>query len=106
MTRTGKRDYALLTFMYDTGCRIGEELQIKVKDLYLDVKNPYVIVNGKGGKKRALILSEKTVEIIRLYIKMFLGNNPNPAGYLFYSNHGGIFQQMTEDAINNRLFLL
>jgi site-specific recombinase XerD len=103
-TRTGKRDYALFTFMYDTGCRIGEELNIKVKDLYLDVKNPYVVVNGKGSKKRPLILSEKTVEIIRLYIKMFFGNNPNPEGYLFYSNHGGIFRQMTGDAINDRLY--
>lgn len=103
-TRAGKRDYALFTLMYDTGCRIGEELDIKVKDLYLDVKNPYVIVNGKGSKKRPLILSGKTVDIIRLYIKMFFGNNPDPEGYLFYSNHGGIFRQMTEDAINDRLY--
>jgi site-specific recombinase XerD len=105
-TRTGKRDYALFTFMYDTGCRIGEELNIKVKDLYLDVKNPYVIVNGKGNKKRPLILSEKTVHIIRLYIKMFFGSKPNSEGYLFYSNHGGIFRQMSEDAVNERLYIL
>lgn len=105
-TRTGKRDYALFTFMYDTGCRIGEELNIKIKDLYLDVKNPYVIVNGKGNRTRALILSEKTVHIISLYIKMFFGNKPNPEGYLFYSNHGGIFKQMSEDAVNERLYIL
>jgi len=105
-TRTGKRDYALFTFMYDTGCRIGEELNIKVKDLYLDVKTPYVIVNGKGNKKRPLILSEKTVHIISLYIKMFFGSKPNPEGYLFYSNHGGIFRQMSEDAVNERLYIL
>ena len=104
VTRTGKRDYTLFTLMYDTGCRIGEELNIKVKDLYLDVNNPYVIINGKGDKKRTLILSEKTVEAIRLFLKLFFGNYPNPEGYLFYSNHGGIFQQMTEDAINKRLY--
>ncbi|MFA5137415.1 MAG: tyrosine-type recombinase/integrase [Patescibacteria group bacterium] len=105
-TRTGKRDYAMFTLMYDTGCRIGEELNIKVKDLYLDVGNPYLIVNGKGNKKRPLILSEKTVEIIRLYIKMFLGNNPNSEAYLFYSSHGGIFKLMSEDAVNNRLYII
>jgi site-specific recombinase XerD len=105
-TRTGKRDYALFTFMYDTGCRIGEELNIKIKDLYLDVKNPYVAVNGKGNKMRPLLLSEKTVHTIRLYIKMFFGNYPNPDGYLFYSNHGGIFKQMSEDAINDRLYII
>jgi site-specific recombinase XerD len=105
-TRTGKRDYALFTFMYDTGCRIGEELNIKIKDLYLDVKTPYVTVNGKGNKKRPLILSEKTVHIISLYIKMFFGSKPNAEGYLFYSNHGGIFKQMSEDAVNERLYIL
>ena len=105
-TRSGKRDYALFTFMYDTGCRIGEELNIKIKDLYLDVENPYVIVNGKGDKKRPLILSEKTVEIIKLYIKMFFSYYPNPEGYLFFSNHGGIFRQMSENAINSRLYII
>jgi len=103
-TRAGKRDYALFTFMYDTGCRIGEELNIKLKDLYLDVKAPHVTVNGKGSKKRPLILSEKTVDIIRLYVKLFFGDNPNPESYLFHSNHGGIFRQITEDAINYRLY--
>lgn len=105
-TRTGKRDYALFAIMYDTGCRIGEELNIKVNDLYLDMGSPYLIVNGKGNKKRSLILSEKTVEIIRLYLGKFLGNNPNPEAYLFYSSHGGIFKQMTEDAVNNRLYII
>jgi len=105
-TRTGKRDYTLFTLMYDTGCRIGEELNIKVKDLYLDVKTPYVIIDGKGNKKRTLILSEKTVDTIRRYLILFFGNYPNPEGYLFYSNHSGIFKQMTQDAINNRLYII
>lgn len=105
-TRIGKRDYALFALMYDTGCRIGEELNIKLKDLYLEMRSPYLIVNGKGNKKRSLILSEKTVEIIRHYIKMFLGNTPNPEAYLFYSSHGGVLKQMTEDAVNNRLYII
>jgi len=92
--------------MYDTGCRVGEELNIKVKDLYLDVKTPYVTINGKGDKKRPLLLSEKTVQIISLYIKMFFGNYPNPEGYLFYSTHGGIFKQISEDAVNDRLYII
>ena len=105
-TRTGKRDYTLFTLMYDTGCRIGEELNMKVKDLHLDVKTPYVIVDGKGDKKRALILSEKTVETIRLFLKLFFGAHPNPEAWLFYSTHGGIFKQMTENVVNNRLHIL
>lgn len=46
------------------------------------------------------------MEIIRLYIRMFFGNSPNPESYLFYSNHGGIFKQISEDAINSRLYII
>lgn len=105
-TRIGKRDYTLFALMYDTGCRIGEELSIKVKDLYLEMKTPYLIVNGKGNKKRPLILAEKTIEIIKQYIGTFFGKNPNPEAYLFYSSHGGYLKQMTEDAVNNRLYII
>ncbi len=105
-TRTGKRDYALFTLMYDTGCRIGEVLNVKIKDMYLEVGNPYVIVIGKGNKTRPLILSDKTVGIIRSYLKMFFSNVPEPEGYLFYSNHGGIFSKISEDAINSRLYII
>lgn len=102
----GKRDYALFALMYDTGCRIGEELNIKVNDLYLEKSSPYLIVNGKGNKKRPLILAEKTVEIIKQYIRTFFGENPNPEAYLFYSSHGGYLKKMTEDAVNNWLYII
>lgn len=105
-TRIGKRDYARFALMYDTGCRIGEELSIQVNDLHLEMSSPYLIANGKENKKRPLILAENTVEIIKQYLRTFFGENPNPEAYLFYSSHGGYLKQMTEDAVNNRLYII
>ena len=102
-TKTGKRDYALFTFMYDTGCRVGEVLNIRLRDLQLDVKEPYVIVTGKGDKLRTLVLSDLNVETLRLYITLFFGNQPQDDAYLFYSNRGGITIPLNEDSVNARL---
>ena len=105
-TKTGKRDFALFTFMYDTGCRVGEVLNLKVKDLKLDEKSPYVIVNGKGSKLRTLVLSERNVNTLKLYLRLFLGEKPNKESYIFYSSHGGTNVPLNEDSVNQRLHMI
>ena len=48
----GIRNYALITLLYDTGCRISELLELKVDDIQLDEK--ILTVKGKGGKGRVV----------------------------------------------------
>jgi site-specific recombinase XerD len=45
------RDYALLLFLYNTGCRIGEALGLRVGELQL-VRPRQVHLHGKGRKDR------------------------------------------------------
>jgi integrase len=45
-----RRDLALLRFMLDTGCRIGEAITLRVADL--DTKAGVALVYGKGRKAR------------------------------------------------------
>ena len=45
----GKRDYAILEFMYGTGVRVSELCSIKQQDI--DYVNQQVIVLGKGNKE-------------------------------------------------------
>jgi site-specific recombinase XerD len=104
-TIAGKRDYALFSFMYDTGCRVGEVLSVKTCDLILDHGSPYVIVKGKGNKDRCLILSEKTVNTLKAYIAYF--SIPYDAKtYLFHSSHKGRTEKMSADAVNTRLYAI
>lgn len=48
----GIRNYALITLLYDTGCRISELLDLKINDIQLEEK--ILTIRGKGGKGRVI----------------------------------------------------
>jgi integrase/recombinase XerD len=55
----GVRNHALITLLYDTGCRISELLELKVDDIQLDEKILTVI--GKGGKGRVVPFGDRSL---------------------------------------------
>ncbi len=55
----GIRNYALITLLYDTGCRISELLELKVDDIQLDEK--ILKVKGKGGKGRVVPFGDRSL---------------------------------------------
>ena len=67
-TKSGCRDYALLSFMYNTGARVGEVVNLRVKALKL--KKPFAvkILGEKEGKERQCPLRPETVEALRSLI--------------------------------------
>ncbi len=50
------RDKALISLLYHSGCRIGELLNIKIKDLTFDQYGAVVIVDGKTGMRRIRLI--------------------------------------------------
>lgn len=58
-TAQGRRDHALLLFLYNTGARASETAQVKIVDLNLDSAS--VKITGKGGKQRSCPLWPVTV---------------------------------------------
>ena len=60
--RQGRRDYAMLLFLYNTGARASEAAGIKVEDIIAD--NNCVRLNGKGRKVRICPLWSSTVEVL------------------------------------------
>ena len=67
-TREGRRDFALLTFMFDTAARVQEVCDLKVKNLRL--ASPAVVtLHGKGDKTRQVPIIEQTKLIVTEYIK-------------------------------------
>ncbi len=68
-TTEGFRDAILLSVLYDTGSRVQELVNIRVKDVRLS--SPAVIrLNGKGNKIRQVPLMGKTSEGLSLYLEM------------------------------------
>ena len=49
-SKFGVRDRFIMMFMFSTGVRLSELLNIRIKDLSLQPKHPSVTVLGKGGK--------------------------------------------------------
>jgi|LDZT01.1.fsa_nt_gi site-specific recombinase XerD len=101
--KTVCRDRIFFTVMYDTGARVSEILNIRIRDLKLDDKTPYVIITGKGGKPRTLLFSSNTVIMLVSFIKENFGEHPFADGFLFYSRVKGRSVPVSVDAINSRL---
>lgn len=60
----GRRDYALLLLLYNTGARATEAAQVTVADLTLDT-SPSARFDGKGRKIRTCPLWPRTAKILR-----------------------------------------
>jgi integrase/recombinase XerD len=68
-TTEGFRNAILLSVLYDTGSRVQELINIRVKDVRLS--SPAVIrLHGKGRKIRQVPLMGKTSEVLGLYLEM------------------------------------
>lgn len=66
-TPQGRRDFALLCLLYDTGARVQEIVDLKISDVRLD--SPAVVkLTGKGRKTRTVPLMSETGKIMREYL--------------------------------------
>jgi len=50
------RDKALISLLYDSGCRIGELLTLRVKHVRFDANGAVMIVDGKTGQRRVRVI--------------------------------------------------
>jgi integrase/recombinase XerD len=66
-TRDGRRDYALLATMFNTGARVQEILDLRPSDLQLALP-AHVRLVGKGRKERLCPLWSQTAQLLRAYI--------------------------------------
>ncbi len=87
-TALGQRDSLLLEMLYATGCRVGELVNIKIKDIDLGRRN--ILILGKGNKERYVTYGDYCEDILKLYLEdgyQKLKKEDN--GYLFLNNNGG-----------------
>jgi site-specific recombinase XerD len=82
-TKVGRRDMTLLSVLYDTGARVQELCDLRVRDVRLE--HPAMItLTGKGCKSRHVPLLDNTVGLLRSYMKENrLAQNDNPDTPMF-----------------------
>jgi len=67
-TSVGRRDLVLLNMLYDTGARVSELINLKIRDIRLEEPSVANLL-GKGNKYRQVPLLPKTAELLRCYIE-------------------------------------
>ncbi|MDF1595344.1 MAG: site-specific tyrosine recombinase XerD [Acidimicrobiia bacterium] len=88
-TAPGRRDRALLEFMYASGSRVAEVVGLDVIDV--DLEDGTAMVTGKGSKQRLVPLGRHAVAAIEQYLpdrRAVLGGRPDP-GAVFLNARGG-----------------
>lgn len=82
------RDKALLLFLYNSGARVQEVVDIKINDLRID-EPAQVKLLGKGKKQRACPLWPETAEAIKDYLQYRKKENPDSNQEQLFLNSNG-----------------
>ena len=84
----GLRDQFFMVLLYDTGARIEEVVNIKIRDIHLG-STPTVTVTGKGNKIRSVPLMEETIEHFHAYKRVYHPDEDNYSEkFLFQAVYG------------------
>jgi integrase/recombinase XerD len=95
---SGRRDYLLFLFLYNTGARVSEALSVRVQDVQRDDYRAVQLL-GKGRRQRTVPLWKQTAQHIRAWLK-FAALKPDQP--LLPNRFGG---PMTRTAVQQRLQL-
>jgi site-specific recombinase XerD len=96
-TWLGRRDYALLLLMMQTGLRLAEMTGLGPRDVVLG-PGAHVRCQGKGRKERCMPLTRSTARVLRDWREHQPGIEPS--NYLFPSSRGG---RLSHDAVQDLL---
>lgn len=79
----GIRDLALLSLLYESGCRVQELIDIKAGNISFNAPAT-ITVTGKGSKVRIIPLSSNAASIINRYAKTY---HISESGQHLFTNH-------------------
>jgi len=82
--RRGKRDFALLLFLYNSGARISEALDLRMEDLHLD-RPCRARLHGKGKKERVCPLWRYTAAALK---RLMVSQGTGKGDHLFLNGRG------------------
>lgn len=86
------KERAIIEFLYSTGCRINEAVNVEILDV--DFINNSFTVLGKGNKPRTCYISDKC----KIYLRKYLNSRGCKSEYLFCRTHAP-YGKMTTDGL-------
>ena len=93
------RNYAIMLFIADTGCRRAGAAGLRMDDLYLDDNKAFIREKGRGGlhKSRIVFFKDKTKRALNNWLK-YRGKTNCEFVFTSLLNHSN---RITPEAINN-----
>jgi len=98
-TWTGRCDRALFAFLYNTGARVSEAIDLRVGSAILEAA-PVVHLHGKGRKRRSVLLWIETARTLKRWMQDL--HDRGPDAYLFPNSSGG---RLSRSRVRQRLDL-
>ena len=93
-TSLGRRDRAILEFMYASGARVAEVAGINLADI--DLEDRTALVTGKGNKQRLVPIGVHAVSSIGAYLpdrRTLLAGRPDPGAVFLNARAGRLSRQ-------------
>ncbi len=87
-TKQGRRDLTLLSLLYDSGARVQEIVDLRIRDVRLEV--PAVVkLTGKGRKSREVPILKRTVALLQSYFEEYSLVTPDKLDRSLFFNRQG-----------------
>ena len=87
-TKTGRKHLMILSFLFETGCRVQEVIDMTVSDAMYNA-NTVAKITGKGGKSRFVPLNADFVKLLKQYVEEFGLDHPAKSTEPLFSSHLG-----------------
>ncbi len=81
---TTLRNKAIIAILYDTGCRIGELLNMRKKDVNLITMPAHVLLDGKTGQRQVPVIF--SAPYVAQYLNFIKEKKPNEPMWTSYNN--------------------
>jgi site-specific recombinase XerD len=97
-SKNGPRDHFIMVFLFETGIRIQELIDLKVGDVRIKDGNAYITVHGKGSKIRTVVTQKRIAGYLIRYIDHYHPKDIRDLTCpLFFTIHGGQKTNMSAD---------
>lgn len=101
-TAIGRRNRFLMIFLYETGARIEEMLNIRLSDIIRTEGSVQLKITGKGKKTRYIPIMEDAIGHLDAYLNEYHSGSSEDA-LLFYTIHQGGQTPMTPANVDHML---
>ena len=97
-----QRDRALITILWDSGARVGEILNLNIRDVQMDQYGAVVVVDGKTGMRRLRLIN--AVPDLQLWLNQHPDkNNPDAPLFVTSRKYGGESRRLDIRTVQNML---